>query len=67
MSKYRVVLVVPSEIDLPTDLYRGDIDYHEGWLFEGEMDAIKFATQAKQDHPGVVVDYDIYGGSEHHQ
>jgi hypothetical protein len=58
-SPARVLLIVPSETDLPADLYFGDVDYHEGWVFDTETEARAFAEKAVAEHPGVVVDFEI--------
>lgn len=64
-SQYRVLLVVPSGVDLPPTLFFGDRDYHEGWLFDDETEAINFARKAVREFPGVVVGFDIYGREEY--
>jgi hypothetical protein len=58
-SAVRVVLTVPSDTELPADLYYGDRDYTDGWMFTNQTDAIAFAEKAMADHPGVVVDYTL--------
>ena len=52
---YRVILNVPSEIELPADLYFGDRDYTDGWVFATQAEADAFAAHAITSHPGVVV------------
>jgi hypothetical protein len=53
-------LIVPSDIPLP-DIFEG-VDYHDGFLFDTLVEATEFARKAVEDHPGVIVDYEIKEG-----
>lgn len=58
---FRLTLTVPSEIDLPDDLYDGERDYHDGWVFDTGPKAVAFGEEAMRTHPDVVVGYEIDG------